>query len=102
MEYEKAYSSNNKISVDIEGIVGLSKSVEKSVKSRYAVTDESKKTFSEEVIVEVPGFTKVRVSFQWKRIWQHGIVKAQVGSETINIPYQVIVGLTFDQSQEDE
>ena len=68
----------------------------------YSVSEDTKETCREEVSCQVPAHTKLTVVVRWKRIWQHGLVQTAQGAVSLDIPFRVAVGLTFDQQQIDE
>ena len=73
------------------------------VKDRYSISESSKQTYSEEIVIEIPAYTKLRVFFQWKRIWQLGLIRFQDrNNKEFEIPFRVALGITFDQMQVDE
>jgi TM2 domain-containing membrane protein YozV len=76
---------------------------ENIVKSNYSLSAEKKQEYREDITIEVPGYKKTRVSFRWKHILQHGIVSlSDHYGEEIHVPFQVVIGITFDQTQVDE
>ncbi|MEA2839102.1 MAG: hypothetical protein QOF41_432 [Methylobacteriaceae bacterium] len=76
--------------------------VEQTLKRVYSVSDEKREICAEEINFEVAGYTKLEIKIAWKKIWQHGIVRSQVGDSAYEVPYQVAVGLTFDQEHVEE
>ncbi len=103
IEYEQAELSGKEIRIGVENISSLGVSVENSITTKYTSSNEQKHSYSEEITLEIPAKTKLRVTFSWKRIWQNGIIKVcdELGNEIL-IPYRVVVGVTFDQTQIDE
>jgi hypothetical protein len=74
-----------------------------NLKEKYSVSDTSKQTYGEEIVIQIPPHTKLRVFFQWKRLWQHGLIKFQdSNSIAYELPFRVVIGVTFDQMQVDE
>jgi len=94
-------SSNLSIGPDKASTIGLA--AEESIRKNYSVSDGERHQYAEEVEIDVPARTKVRIVFHWKRLWQHGVVKvsAPAGGEAI-LSFKIVRGLTFDQSQQDE
>ncbi len=103
IEYEKSQVDGTQFNIGVNESVGFQASSEETIRKQYSISEEEKETYLDEVEVEVPGFTKLSLSFQWKRIWQHGLIRlcAQNDKE-ICIPFRVAVGITFDQLQIDE
>jgi hypothetical protein len=74
-----------------------------SIKEKYSISESSKQIYGEEIVIQIPPHTKLRVFFQWKRLWQHGIVKFKdVDGFEFSLPFRVVIGVTFDQMQVDE
>lgn len=102
IEYEKMRSSSKGAEIQLGDPVGIRASVDNSLKSRFAVSGESKRVHTEEVSIEVPAKKKVSVLTHWKSIWQNGIVTLRNQQNIdIEIPFRVLHGVNFDQSQVD-
>ena len=101
--YENVSTNKGEIGFNILNQANLKYAIEEALKEQYSISEQSSRTCAEEVLLEVPARTKLCVSFQWKRIWQHGVIKlpSQKG-QIIEVPFQVVVGLTFDQVQTDK
>jgi hypothetical protein len=103
IEYEKAQVNGIELGVGVSEAVSVKATSEESIRKKYFTTEESREICSEEVEVEIPASTKLNLAFQWKRIWQHGfILLRNEHNEESRIPFRVVVGITFDQSQIDE
>lgn len=78
-------------------------SSQETLKKKYFISEEKRETYTEEVQFEVPEHKKLTVIFSWKRILQHGIIKfLNQDNREFDVPFTVGVGVTFDQSQDDE
>jgi hypothetical protein len=103
IEYEKSHTDRNELNIAIPDIGGLRASAEHGLRKKYAMSEEAKETYVEEIESEVPAFTKLSLVFRWKRIWQHGVVQLKTSKgDEIRVPYKIVVGVTFDQFQTDE
>jgi DNA-directed RNA polymerase subunit RPC12/RpoP len=103
IEYEKAQANGIELGVGVSETVSVKATSEESIRKKYFTSEESREICSEEVEVEIPASTKLNLAFQWKRIWQHGfILLRNENNEESRIPFRVVVGITFDQSQIDE
>ncbi len=91
------------VRLEVSGVGSLHVDSEKAIRTFYSVSEEEKHVYTEDVTLEIPPRTKLRVVFRWKRIWQHGIIRIldQAGRES-SVPFQIVVGLSFDQTQLDE
>ena len=103
VDQERASTIGGSLSVGVGKIANVGVKAEEAVKRKYSISEETKHTYAEEVVLDVPPKTKLRVIFHWKRLWQHGFVVMRADTEReIRVPYRVAVGLTFDQTQIDE
>lgn len=73
----------------------ITASVEKTLQQTYRLQDTLTQTVSEEVVVRVPGHTRLSLVFDWKQIVQHGVVR----QGDVEVPFRLVVGVTFDQTQ---
>jgi hypothetical protein len=73
----------------------------RTLENTYSVTREERRIFVEEVTLNIARHTKSKIIFSWKEIRQAGIVRLSGTDFEMHIPYQVVVGLTFDQKQAD-
>lgn len=74
---------------------------ERLVKNAYSVSTEERETFEEEVTLTVTKGTKSEITFFWKEIRQRGDMQISGAGFEAQIPYAIVVGLTFDQQQVD-
>lgn len=81
---------------------GWSFAIEETLKERYSLSESEREEYSEEVVISVPAEVKVRVVFDWKRIWQHGSVLVRLDGSESQAKFAVTAGLTFDQQQTSE
>jgi len=82
--------------------IELTRTFEQSVKAHYEAANGMTHTQSEEVTVTAdPGIvTSVTVTRRHK--WEHGTMSVPDGrGRTLDVPYSVIVGMTFDVAQHD-
>lgn len=76
--------------------------VEQELKRSYSTEIATKQEFSEEITITVPERTSVRLVLRWKRIWQRGVVRVTEPDGVVyDVPFQVVVNITFDQLQHD-
>ena len=84
-------------------LANLKVASQETLNKQYSISEGTTENYTEEVQVEVPGYKKLNVIFNWKRIWQHGVIKFRdQNNQVFDVPFQVAVGVTFDQSQIDE
>jgi hypothetical protein len=103
IELENATKNGVKLEVGLLRTIKTRQAAEESLIERYSVTEDQKRVYQEEIILDIPARTKMRVIIIWKRIFQRGVLKiTQADSSMIEIPFQVAIGLTFDQTQIDE
>jgi hypothetical protein len=101
--YEHIHTEKGEFGLSVMNQVNLKLAIEQALKAQYSIAETITRTYSEEVLLDVPARTKLRVTFRWKRLWQHGVVRLQSQpGQCLEVPFQVVVGLTFDQVQTDE
>jgi hypothetical protein len=103
LEREVAAKAAGELSVQGAWIADFRASAEGAIRRRYELTVAERRTYSEELTIEVPARTKVQVVLKWKQIWQCGVVVVRGGSDGVEVhmPFKVCLGPTFDQSQVD-
>jgi Zn ribbon nucleic-acid-binding protein len=101
IEYEKIKLDGQEVSIGMNEGMSVKSLTEDSIRQHYSISEEIRENYTEEVEIEIPAFTKLAVIFQWKRLWQHGIIELNHKSQKIIIPFQIVSGITFDQIQHD-
>jgi hypothetical protein len=108
MEWSKTCVLDTEHNMTVRGSAGLGIRVltlkaeaERLVKNTYSVTSGERETFTEEVTLNIAQHTKSKIIFFWKEVHQKGIVQISGPGFEARIPYEVVVGLTFDQQQVD-
>jgi hypothetical protein len=103
IDYDKTTALTGEVSGGLFNLASLKSNVQRTVKDHYSISEGTKLTYSEKIILQVNANTKLRVVFQWKRLWQHGILEIlnKSGAE-FKTPFRVAIGVTFDQVQIDE
>ena len=82
-------------------VLELKVEAERTLSKAYSTTTTERETFEEKVTVNVAPYTKSEIVFSWKEIRQKGSVQVVGAGFESQIPYEVVVGLTFDQQQTD-
>ena len=97
---EESKTSDKKLSIPLTGgTLGLK--AERAVKSSYSLTEDKKAVLTDTFDFEVPPNTLREVSFIYKRIWQHGLVRVEEAGEIREAPFRVAVRLEVDLAQND-
>ena len=68
------------------------------MKRNYSIGESSREEFTEEIVLQISPASKVQLALQWKRLWQHGEALIRGPQSEFVVPYQVVAGMTFDQS----
>jgi hypothetical protein len=103
IDYEKTTSLGGGVGGGLLNLAIFKSTFQRTVKDHYSISEETKLTYSEKITLQVKENTKLRVIFQWKRLWQHGVLKVSTKKgEAFRIPFRVAIGVTFDQVQIDE
>jgi hypothetical protein len=107
-EWARTYTVDTEHNMTVRGSAGLSVHIldlkteaERLVKNAYSVSTEERETFEEEVTLTVTKGTKSEITFFWKEIRHRGDVQISGAGFEAQIPYEIVVGLTFDQQQVD-
>ncbi len=99
MSMERAQSRKFGGSLPKALIVELSGEAENRLQRSYSIAGEEEQTFEEELELTIPPRSIVTLVLSWKRIWQEGVIAVvQPDGERIEVPFRVVVGVTFDQS----
>jgi hypothetical protein len=103
IDYDKTTSVGGEIGGSLFSLGTLKSTFQRSIKDHYSISEGTKLTYSEKINLQIKEKTKLRVIFQWKRLWQHGFLQicTKDGKE-FEIPFRVAIGVTFDQVQIDE
>jgi len=100
LELERSRVSGQSLDLNIADLASLRGSMEETLRRQYSASTEVEQIFEEEVTLTVPPRTSLRLTMDWKRIVQEGHVLLQdLDGRTIEVPFEVAVGVTFDQRQ---
>jgi hypothetical protein len=105
-EWKKTISIDKEKTNHYKGKIGfpyglIEGEISKSVAETYGSTQEDTRYFSEEVELEVAAHSKIILFVKWKIIWQNGEIEVFSNTnEKIKIPFKIVKGITFDQTQE--
>lgn len=101
LDFERTQSDGAELTIGAKEVTGLKLSSEEKLRRTYTMSQDTSETCTEEVSCEVPAHKKVTIAVRWKRIWQHGFVRATRNGTPLQIPFRVAVGVNFDQQQTD-
>jgi hypothetical protein len=80
-----------------------SKTIERSLRKSFGYTQGTKQVYEENVQVEIQARKKVTILFHWKRIVETGVLTLEDQFQnTSELPFSVVIGLTFDQEHIDD
>jgi hypothetical protein len=107
-EWSRTCTFSSERDIKIHGSIGIGFNIfdlkaeaERLVKKNYSTTFEERENFTEEVTLNIAQHTKSEVIFYWKEVRQKGVARFSEGDFEVEIPYEVVVGPTFDQEQID-
>jgi hypothetical protein len=101
LDAERTRESGPAGKVSVPGIE-LTRTFEQSVKAHYEAANGTTHTQTEEVTVTADRGTVTSVTVTRRHKWEHGNMRVPDGrGRTLEVPYSVIVGMTFDVTQED-
>jgi hypothetical protein len=95
---EQSQTKNQSLSLP-HGVAG--RKIERAVKSSYRLTEDEKAILTDTFDFEVPPNTLREVSFIYKMVWQHGLVRVEENGEIRETPFRVAVRLEVDLAQND-
>ncbi|HEY4454142.1 MAG TPA: hypothetical protein VGN81_07520 [Pseudonocardiaceae bacterium] len=73
-------------------------SAETTLHRHFGGSAETEQTFEEGIELSIPPNTVLELVLHWKRIWQRGsVIGTDAAGGTIQLPFRIVVGLTFDQ-----
>lgn len=101
VDMERASTTQGSAGIGLR-VLELKAAAERTLSETYSERTEKRETFEEEVTLNIAPRTRCRVVFSWKEIRQKGVVQLANGSSQVRIPYEVVVGITFDQQQIDD
>jgi hypothetical protein len=109
-EWNQSYSIERDKTVRLAGsvegsmpsVLSFDATAEECLRLHYSVTQNIKKSQTEEVTIEVPPGATVSMRFLWKRVVRTGdIWLRRDGKGQWSVPFRIVVGITFDQVQRD-
>lgn len=73
-----------------------------TIEQHYSTSGGNRRSFEDTVVITVAPRTRSEVIFAWKEIRQRGYVEELDGTTVLlKVPFELVVGLTFDQQQID-
>lgn len=98
VDFEKTTSSQKGVNLNLLKVFDIKGALEHNLRKRYSISENIKKSHTDELSIEIPPKTKVIYSTKWKRKWQKGLVKCldEFNQEIAQIPFQAAVGMDFD------
>jgi hypothetical protein len=103
LEHEREHKTVNTSSIELKDGASKSRSIEDSLTDRFSYTHGLKHIHEESIHIEVPARHRLVVVLDWKNILEVGVVvlKNQY-DESIELPFSIVVGVTFDQEHLEE
>jgi hypothetical protein len=107
-EWNKSYTLGTEHDMTLSGsaqlsihVLDLKAEADRQVQNTYSVTSGEQETFEEDVTLNIDHGIKSVITFFWKEIRQKGNVQLSGAGFSAQIPYEIVVGVTFDQQQVD-
>jgi hypothetical protein len=97
---EESNVSGRDASLNLAGAT-FGRKAERALKTGYGITEDKKAVLTDTFDFEVPPNTLREVSFIYKQIWQHGIVRVEEEGKMHEAPFRVAVSLEVDLAQND-
>lgn len=103
LEFNEIKAKTNQIGLGPVEALSLQTQAQTIISKQYSVEQDKKLVYTEDLTLNIPPNTKLRIVFQWKRIWQHGLISLVLSNgRIVAAPFRVAVAVTFDQVQRDE
>jgi hypothetical protein len=83
-------------------VLALEAEAERALRNRYSISVGEREVFEEQVTLNVTGPTRSEITFSWKQIRQQGTVRLSGADFDVDIPFEAVVGVTFDHRQVDD
>ena len=97
---EEAGTAGKTLTVPL-GAGSLGLKAERAIKNGYQLSEDKKAVLTDTFDFEVPPKTLREVSFIYKQIWQHGVLRIEEDGATREAPFKVAVRLEVDLAQND-
>jgi len=97
---EETGTSGKSLTVPLAG-ASLGLKAERAIKNGYQLSEDKKAVLTDTFDFEVPPKTLREVSFIYKQVWQHGLLRIEEDGETRETPFKVAVRLEVDLAQND-
>jgi hypothetical protein len=88
-------------SVAVSAFAALKAEAERTLTKHYSASVEDRRSFEEEVTLTIGAGIRSEIVFSWKEIRQGGTLVLRSDETAVEIPFEVVVGVTFDQRQVD-
>jgi hypothetical protein len=102
VEHERASKTIDTNSLQIKDGAGKSRTVKEALRKTITYNEGTQQAHEEAVEIEVPPRKKVTVHFHWKNILETGVIVLRNQSlETMELPFSIVIGVSFDQEHID-
>jgi len=101
IEKETSVTAGIDFDVGFGGAGSLKATCESTLSKKYVNSENHNDIYTETISVDVPGSTSLRLLIQWKNIVQLGFLEIRAGEKVTHVPFEAVVGVTFDQQQID-
>jgi hypothetical protein len=102
IDSEEAESVETGFQVGKKDVATLTSMVSNAVKTTYQLSQELRRTYTEELRFEVPPGVKRTVTLRFRRDWRCGVVRMRdEQGEASEIPFRVSAALEMDIAQDD-
>lgn len=100
VEYEKTRTIGGELAFEPFKLINLANfklKVDYAIKDKYSFAENSKQTHSNEVIIEVPEYTSIRVYLYWKLLLRKGLIQfSDSNGGEFKVPFQAVIGSYVD------
>jgi hypothetical protein len=102
IDTEKSEVKTATSGLEMPGLGTFGQKTEEALKSRFSITEQTKKVLTLEFTFEVPPATKRHVDFNYQQVWQNGLARiSSTDGTTVEMPWRVAVDMTVNLTQRD-
>ena len=98
INYAAIKNKAKRLGIGIQDWVSFQRLSQSKIAESYSLRQGERQVHAEEITFNVPAHTKMRVVFQWKRIWQSGLlIFTYDDGNKLEVPFRIAIAVTFDQ-----
>jgi hypothetical protein len=101
-DVDNATTKGGNASVGLLHLISFEAELQNTLRKQYSMQATSTLSVQRTSRITIPANTHVRVTFNWKRVWQDGTIHIRpAGAPDVALPYSITVDLSFDKTTTD-